>query len=168
FLLIVFPLWYRIRWTIKTSLLVCVMVWILALVPFLLLVFSPDFEVTFPIVGTVFLLPCPLLIFFLGGTLRALSASVSVPADEKRRVVGMLVLVLLIYTLLFLPVAIFFLVPEHSIDRGLCIMIEISLHMSPFANLVLYIIMRKGVVDKLLASVCCCKVANNDVNGPAV
>ncbi|KAI3363505.1 hypothetical protein L3Q82_012105 [Scortum barcoo] len=49
------------------------------------------------------LLPLPLFIFFLGGTLRALSASQSVPSDEKRRIVGCLVLVMLIYTLLFLP-----------------------------------------------------------------
>ncbi|KAL7389025.1 hypothetical protein ABVT39_025033 [Epinephelus coioides] len=102
YLVIVFPLWYRFRRTIKTSVMVCVVVWVLPLICTLPARISNS--VAGVIILPIFLfLPLPLLIFFMGGTLRALSASISVPSDEKRRITGMLVLVLLIYILLFLP-----------------------------------------------------------------
>ncbi|KAL7388051.1 hypothetical protein ABVT39_006266, partial [Epinephelus coioides] len=106
YLVIVFPLWYRFRRTIKTSVLVCIVVWVLPLICTLPKLISSSANANL-IAGIFLLLPLPLLIFFVGGTLRALSASISVPSDEKRRIAGMLVLVLLIYILLFLPSIIF-------------------------------------------------------------
>nr|XP_033468765.1 G-protein coupled receptor 4-like [Epinephelus lanceolatus] len=100
YLVIACPLWYRFRRTIKISVLVCVVVWALPPVISCLFIAARN---SATISGILLLLPLPLFIFFLGGTLKALSASISVHSDEKRRIVGMLVLVLLIYTLLFLP-----------------------------------------------------------------
>ena len=162
YLVIAWPLWYRFRRTIKISLVVCVVVWTLPLVYVLPFYFWVDDEVIRTISAVFLLVPFPLLIFFLVGTLKALSAAISVPSDEKRRIVGMLVLVLLIYTLLFLPTVIMFLrvgtIGNYEFNR-LTLML---LRLRPLADLILYFFMRKGVIDKLLASLCCCRMDNDD------
>ncbi|XP_030298438.1 G-protein coupled receptor 4-like, partial [Sparus aurata] len=160
YLVIACPLWYRFRHTIKFSVVLCVMVWILSPVLYVLTLWVPlDGSVTRIIMGTFFLLPLPLFIFFLGGTLKALSAS-RVPSDEKRRIVAILVLVLLIYTLLFLPSIILFMAERYN--HHLYLLANVFVQLSPLADLFLYVFMRKGTIDKFLASVCCCRMDSND------
>ncbi|XP_030298093.1 mas-related G-protein coupled receptor member A4-like [Sparus aurata] len=161
YLLISCPMWYRFRQTIKISVVVCVMVWVLTLVCVLILHFWGDFMSQKIVIGIFFLLPLPLLIFFLGGTIRALSAS-RVPSDEKRRIVGILVLVLLIYVLLFMPRTICNLADGYIYDHTLFNLSFVFLQLSPLADVCLYVFMRKGTIDKLLASVCCCRMDSND------
>ncbi|XP_042290131.1 G-protein coupled receptor 4-like, partial [Thunnus maccoyii] len=160
YLVIAWPLWYRFRRTVKISLVVCVVVWTLPLVFVLLSFFW--FESSFIIRGVVFLVPFPLLIFFLGGTLKSLSAAISVSSDEKQRIVGILVLVLLIYTLLFLPTIIIYLVEKTRDNQIFSYLTVIFLQLSPLADLILYVFMKKGVIDKLLASLCCCRMDSDD------
>ncbi|XP_044228185.1 mas-related G-protein coupled receptor member B1-like [Thunnus albacares] len=162
YLLIAWPLWYRVRRTIKISFVVCVVVWILPLVYVLPLYFLVKFEISETIFAVFLLIPFPLFIFFLGGTLKSLFAAISVSSDEKRRIVGMLVLVLLIYTLLFLPSIIWSLVEEASDNYTFDNLTFILLRFSPLADLILYVFMRKGVIDKLLASLCCCRMDSDD------
>ncbi|XP_038586191.1 G-protein coupled receptor 4-like isoform X3 [Micropterus salmoides] len=152
YLVIAHPLWYRFRRTIKTSVVVCVLVWVLSAVCAVCVYFTDDTYILFT--ALLFLLPFPLLIFFLVGTLKALSATISVPSDEKRRIVGILVLVLLIYTLLFLPSIIWFLkeYTDGLVDFRLILLSLTFLRFSPLADLFLYVFMRKGFIDKLLAS----------------
>ncbi|XP_051236639.1 G-protein coupled receptor 4-like [Dicentrarchus labrax] len=164
YLVIAFPLWYRFRRTIKTSVVVCIAIWTAPLVFLLTFSFWVGDKVLKTVFGIFLLLPLPLLIFFLGGTLKALSSS-RVPSDEKRRIVGVLVLVLLIYTLLFLPRIIWFLVDKYyTFDRLSYMLVQLS----PLADLVLYVFMRKGTIDKLLASVCCCRMDSNDISSSSV
>ena len=168
YLLIACPLWYRFRHTIKFSVVLCVVVWVLSPVSVLSLSALSVMQDVFTapiIIGTFFLLPLPLFIFFLGGTIRALSAS-RVPSDEKRRIVGVLVLVLLIYTLLFLPAIILCMAKMNSVD--LPFLAYVFLMLSPLADAFLYVFMRKGTIDKLLAFVCCCRMDSNDITSPTV
>ncbi|XP_045921187.1 G-protein coupled receptor 4-like [Micropterus dolomieu] len=152
YLVIAHPLWYRFRRTIKSSVVICVLVWVLSGVCAVCVYFTDDTYILFA--ALLFLLPFPLLIFFLVGTLKALSATISVPSDEKRRIVGILVLVLLIYTLLFLPTIIWFLkeYTDGLVDFRLILLSLTFLRFSPLADLFLYVFMRKGFIDKLLAS----------------
>ncbi|KAM4590944.1 G-protein coupled receptor 4-like [Odontesthes bonariensis] len=154
YLVITQPLWYRFRRNIKTSLIVCVVVWILPLVYVLPLYFDVNFDITETIFAVFVLLPLPLFIFFLVGTLKALSAARSVPADEKRRIVAILIVVLLIYTLLFLPSVIWSLVEKARNNRIFHGMASLFLNISPLADLTMYVFIRKGAIDKLLASMC--------------
>ncbi|XP_035536260.1 ovarian cancer G-protein coupled receptor 1-like [Morone saxatilis] len=160
YLVIACPLWYRFRRTIKTSVVVCVMVWALILVVLLTFYFWVHPEIIDTVSGIFLLLPLPVFIFFLGGTLKALSAS-RVPSDEKRRIVGILVLVLLIYMLLFLPRIIYFLTYTWNYIFDMLSLMFVKL--SPLADLVLYVFMRKGTIDKVLASVCC-RMDSNDIS----
>ncbi|XP_073337577.1 uncharacterized protein [Pagrus major] len=156
YLVIACPLWYRFRRTIKFSVVLCVVVWVLS--PVTVLIFRKLRGVySSVIIGALLFFPLPLFIFFLVGTLKALSAS-RVPSDEKRRIVGILVLVLLIYTLLFLPAIIWFMAESY----GLLYLYTVFLQLSPLADLFLYVFMRKGIIDKLLDFVCCCRMDSND------
>ncbi|XP_067466725.1 ovarian cancer G-protein coupled receptor 1-like [Thunnus thynnus] len=162
YLIIAWPLWYHVRRTIKISLVVCVVVWTLPLVFVLSVYFWVEFKAVITILGVLLLAPFPLLIFFLGGTLKSLSAAISVSSDEKRRIVGMLVLVLLIYTLLFLPTIIVFLIEEVRDNDTLVKLRLILIRFSPLADLILYVFIRKGAINKLLASLCCCRMDSDD------
>ncbi|XP_078144765.1 uncharacterized protein LOC144542354 [Centroberyx gerrardi] len=169
YLVIACPLWYRFRRTIKFSLVVSFMVWAFSIVLIIVIYFVMGFLCAIIILSISLLLPFPLLIFFLAGTLKALSASISVPPEEKRRIVGVLVLVLLNYTLLFLPMIIFFLAVATS-SNGLIFhptsnLRRIFIRLSPLVDLVLYVFMKKGAVDKLLACLCRCRMTREQEQG---
>ncbi|KAM3606671.1 uncharacterized protein V6R79_020910 [Siganus canaliculatus] len=157
YLLVVWPLWYHFRRSTRHSVVVSVLVWILCPAVSVVLLFHGT-ELISTIFSIFSLLPVLLFLFCLGGTLRALS-SCRLPAEEKRRIVAVLVLVLLIYILFFLPAVITVLTWKQLIIYELPF---ILLRLNPLADLVLYVFMQKGVVDKLLASVCCCKLNSGD------
>ncbi|XP_032364684.1 mas-related G-protein coupled receptor member X3-like [Etheostoma spectabile] len=168
YLLIVFPLWYHCRQTIRSTVVICALAWVLPSLYLFTLFFGGNFNVPQMIAVVFLLLPLPLLLFFCCATLRALSASVSILPDEKRRIVGTLVVVLLIYMLLFLPNVILILVARYTKDQSLVATLvyvsAVFLKLNPLADLVLYIFTKKGFLDKILASVRCCRVEDRGLS----
>lgn len=139
----------------KGSLLVSVLVWILCVITApLCIVLNQHFLITILVFNL-----SPLLIFSFAWTLRALPSATSVPTDEKRRVLGTLVVLLLNHFLMIFPMAVCYtLMFKYRIDFPYSV---ISLFLlSPFMDLVLFIFMRKGPIDRLLAHLCCCGMDN--------
>ncbi|XP_056251609.1 proteinase-activated receptor 2-like [Seriola aureovittata] len=135
-----------------TSVFVCVAIWVLCFI----IIFFGLYMVRFFFLPYLTLVPFPLFIACLALTLRALPAATSVPAEEKRRTVGVLVLLLVNYTLLILPSIIIMIVmfPNPFDFPGVVLPL---IQLSAFPDLILVVLMREGPVDKLLARLCCCR-----------
>ncbi|XP_015252055.1 PREDICTED: proteinase-activated receptor 2-like [Cyprinodon variegatus] len=159
YLVIVKPLWYRLRRDINTLVVVCLVVWMLPLIYAIPFYCDVNVEVREAIYAIYHLIPLPLFSFFLFGTMEALSAALSVPADEKRRIVAILVTVLLIYTLLFVPSIGWSLVEKARDSYIYSGVVFLFLNLSPLADLTMYFFIRKGIIDKLLKSLPCCKTS---------
>uniref|UniRef100_I3J0N9 Uncharacterized LOC102078076 n=2 Tax=Oreochromis niloticus TaxID=8128 RepID=I3J0N9_ORENI len=141
----------------KASVLVCVLVWVLCIVSVPLGVVLEEF-VRFIIYA---LLPTPLFIFSLAGTIKALPAAPSVPTEEKRRIIGMLVVLLLNYLFMLPTIIIHNLINSSLSDHTqIHVMFVILFLLSPFVDLILFVFMWKGPIDRLLALLCCCNRDN--------
>ncbi|KAL3971703.1 carboxypeptidase N regulatory subunit [Sarotherodon galilaeus] len=142
------PLLDFIRKT-KTSVLVCLLVWTLC-------VFSCPLEVLLQQSERIFifaLFPAPLFICCLAGTLRSLPDATSVPSEEKQRIIGTLVLLLVSYCLIIIPTIILIVLEPYLFDSYF---ISIFSLLNSFEVLILFVIMCRGPVENALECLCCC------------
>lgn len=127
------PLLDFIRKT-KTSVLVCLLVWTLC-------VFSCPLGVLLEQSERIFifaLFPAPLFICCLAGTLRSLPDATSVPSEEKQRIIGTLVLLLVSYCLIIIPTIILIVLEPYLFDSYF---ISIFSLLNSFEVLILFVIM---------------------------
>lgn len=125
---------------------------------------------------SLLLLHLPLLLFVLIGTFKALSAAISVPSDEKRRTVAILVVVLSLYLITLLPElilnifeSIFYLCwidynVYHKYLSCIKILVKTLSPFQPLADLVLNFFNNKWVIDKLVGYLRCCRKDTNGIN----
>ncbi|XP_023183691.1 ovarian cancer G-protein coupled receptor 1-like [Xiphophorus maculatus] len=161
YLVIAKPLWYRFGRNIKTSVLICVAVWIFYLLYLLSMYLLLKSECREKIQAASILFPLLLLIFCLVGTIKALTKAHSVSADEKRRIVSILVVVLLTYILIFIPYMIHFLLEKPEERFSNFTWVAIGIFLSPLADSAMCVFLRKSAVDRLLTSLCCCVTSKN-------
>lgn len=101
-LYITYPLLDCLRQT-RSSVLVCVLVWAFCIVSVPLAIVLDELERLIIYAA----LPGPLFIFCLARTFRGLPAATSVPTEEKRRGLGILILLFFSYFLMTVPIFIF-------------------------------------------------------------
>lgn len=159
------PVWYRNSHTIKTSIYVSVIVWIIMAMVFSITYFY-FYKYYLEFVILILLLPYPLVIFFVVGTWRALNRNASVPRHDQRRIMGTLGLVLCIYSVLFLPYIVLLmggyyfsissLHPDETISGGyLLFSVEIAIALNPLFDFLLYVFTRKDVKNIFRAHYFC-------------
>ncbi|XP_006784006.1 uncharacterized protein LOC102792140 [Neolamprologus brichardi] len=152
-----YPLLDCLRQT-RSSVVVCVLVWAFCIVSVPLAIILKEF-VRLIIYA---LLPAPLSIFCLAWTFTALPAATSVPTEDKRRSLGTLVLLFFNYFVMILPTVIFPILDFLADIKLFCYFIPISILflLCPFVDLILFLFMQKGCIDKLLVCLCCCSMNN--------
>ncbi|XP_036403084.1 ovarian cancer G-protein coupled receptor 1-like [Megalops cyprinoides] len=164
YLLIAHPLWYRCRRTIRHSVLISLVFWVISLIALPICVVFVHFlgqaQFVFLFYFIVLILPFPLLAFFLVATWRALSRSTSVPVTERKRILWILFIVLGNYAVLFIPCIVCTLILSVQKHHGfnlyvLNIIAFALLFLSPLMDAVLYIFMRKDANDTLKFLSCC-------------
>uniref|UniRef100_A0A3Q3NB02 G-protein coupled receptors family 1 profile domain-containing protein n=1 Tax=Mastacembelus armatus TaxID=205130 RepID=A0A3Q3NB02_9TELE len=156
YLVIAWPHWYQFKRSVTVSVLISLIVWLYPFIPVIVVMFVQHLSIVFT---TFFLLPFPVIVFSLVGTLKSLSAAISVSSEEKRRIVGAVVLVLCNNMLLSVFAIYIFIVLDYfvSLNRALSDFFTICSSFSPLLDLVLYVFMGKGATDKLRALLCCCR-----------
>ena len=166
YLLVVHPLWYRCRHTIKHSVLISLAVWASVVLLFTGVIFSPYIWISIIVFASILILPLPLFVFFLGATCRALSHSISVSHKEKKRILGILALVLLLYSVMFSPF-ILCLINDLKLfyDSAILLFVSyVSLCISPLVDTVLYILMKKDARNTVMVSHCCQRLRTHREN----
>jgi len=172
YIMIKYPVWYRLHHTCKNSLLICLIVWVVScgyMAIDMIIAFKGSLEIAFILNVFLFLLPYPLVVFSFVGSWRALSQSVAVTPDEQKRILRILALVLFNYTVLFLPTIVQNGIFAISFKSGISGYYDcfrsvsgIMLYLNPLADSLLYVFIRKDA-NNMLRYLCCRKLHENQV-----
>ncbi|XP_073764659.1 G-protein coupled receptor 4-like [Danio rerio] len=172
YVMIKYPVWYRLHHTSRNSLLICLFVWASA-VGFMIInvtvAFKWNLEHSFILAVFLFLLPYPVVVFSFVGSWRALSPSISVSPDEKKRILRILALVLFSYTVLFMPCIVQNSIFAVSFELGLSGYYQrlhsvagFLLYLNPLADSLLYVFVCKDA-NRMLRCSCCKEQSENHV-----
>ncbi|KAG9267189.1 G-protein coupled receptor 4-like [Astyanax mexicanus] len=168
YVMITFPLQYRSFRSLKFSVCVSVMIWSLSLADIvisLVMIIRGNLEVVFLMSSVLLFVPYPLVVFCFFGSWRALSRSVSVPPDEKKRVLRILALVLFSYTVMFLPVSVCHILISVSLENfakvaPLKLVAGLLIYLNPLADCLMYVFLRKDI--KGILKYFCYKIPNRN------
>ncbi len=171
YIMIKYPVWYRLHHSCRNLVLICLLVWATLcgfMVIDVIIAFKVDVELAFLLNAIFFLLPYPLVVFCFVGSWKALSHSVAVTPDERKRILMILALVLFNYTVLFLPSIvqniIFAISFKHGISSydSLHSVSGIMMYLNPLADSLLYVFIKKDA-HSMLRFLCCKKLHGNQV-----
>ncbi|XP_048111268.1 mas-related G-protein coupled receptor member A6-like [Alosa alosa] len=163
YLTVACPIWYRNRRSVKSSVIMVCGVWaacgLYALLDFTLV---QDFNVSLKILTVILLTPALPLMVFCPLTYRALRHCRAIRQDERRRIIGTLALVLVLYMFLFLPFCtrnlycLLAAISNHNTcqDDVSLMVTSAVLYLGPLADPFLYIFMRQDVRSTRGVSLC--------------
>ncbi|XP_043085165.1 lysophosphatidic acid receptor 6-like [Puntigrus tetrazona] len=162
YLLICHPIWYKSHQSLKLSCFISVIIWFVPLTcaeiyPYIYLRPLPMLIAC--------LIPYPIIILCFAGTCRGLSHAISLTAQKRKSILGILFLVLLTYTFLVLPYVFMLFIENYSLYYyGNYFFVEkmyryarMIVCLNPLADCFLYMFIRPDVGNLLKKSVCCCR-----------
>ncbi|XP_063049774.1 cysteinyl leukotriene receptor 2-like [Engraulis encrasicolus] len=156
YIMIAHAFWYVNIQNIRTATIVSVTIWTFSAV---IATISLQFSLTRFLVTPVLLLPYLPVLFFFVGSWRVLSRTTVPPADQ-RRVMAVLALVLCMYTVLFLP-AVWVLIVVYATGNTTFTPAmhsgEILAALNPLFDLLLYVFMRRDAKEVCKALMPCCQ-----------
>ncbi|XP_073692725.1 uncharacterized protein [Garra rufa] len=151
YIMIKYPVWYRLHNTTKNLSLICLFVWA---IPFgfimidVIIALSGKVAHAFILAAFFLFMPYPLVLFTYVGSRKALSHSVAVTPDEQKRILRILALVLFNYTVLFMP----------SIVQSIIMVFFFEyVYLNPLADSLLYVFLRKDA-NSMFRCLCCEKL----------
>uniref|UniRef100_A0A3Q3MMT4 G-protein coupled receptors family 1 profile domain-containing protein n=1 Tax=Mastacembelus armatus TaxID=205130 RepID=A0A3Q3MMT4_9TELE len=165
-LMVACPVWYHRKNTTKLPLLVSLCVWTLslayAILDYIFFIHTPYSLMLFSIIC---LIPAPFLVALFTITWKALNKSIAMrhETNNRRKILGVLSLVLGMYTVLFFPFSFrnlyySFKGDDSSEDpvRDLSgVLTSALVYLSPLIDALIYIFIRRDVKDTLEAFPCC-------------
>ncbi|XP_049453314.1 formyl peptide receptor-related sequence 4-like [Epinephelus fuscoguttatus] len=170
YLLVSCPVWYRTMNTAKLSILISVCTWIFSLayssLDYIFLIHTRFSLLLFSIIC---LLPAPFLLGFFIATWKALNKSTAMRHEKKnrRRVLGVLSLVLGTYIVLFFPFCFrnlyYALKGDNASDKEdtfrdfSSVLTSALVYLSPLIDALIYIFIRRDIRDTVEAFPCCKK-----------
>ncbi|XP_018531676.1 lysophosphatidic acid receptor 4-like [Lates calcarifer] len=164
YLMVACPVWYHTKNTAMLSSLISLCMWALSLAYSILDYFSAFSLLVFSIIC---LLPAPFLVAFFTATWKSLNKSMAMRHDtkHKRRVLGVLSLVLGMYIVLFVPFSFRNLYyslkgdnaedTEDSVRDLSGVLTSALVYLSPLIDALIYIFLRRDIRDIVEAFPCC-------------
>uniref|UniRef100_A0A672MTT1 G-protein coupled receptors family 1 profile domain-containing protein n=1 Tax=Sinocyclocheilus grahami TaxID=75366 RepID=A0A672MTT1_SINGR len=172
YIMIKYPVWYRLHHSCRNLVLISLLVWATLcgyMVIDIIIAVKVDVELAFLLNVIMFFVPYPLVVFCFVGSWKALSHSVAVTPDERKRILMILALVLFNYTVLFLPSIVQNIIFAVSFKHGISSYYDslhsvsgIMMYLNPLADSLLYVFIRKDA-HSMLTFLCCKKLHENQV-----